>query len=250
MHESWFSGFFQGTTLDVWKDAMTPETTADEAAFIANNLSTSDGAKLLDVPCGNGRLSLMLAEMGFKPTGIDSSEQFIVEARNNAVTSGIEADQFQLGDMRELPWNNEFAGAFCFGNSFGFFDSVESLKFLRAVNKSLVSGSRFILDTLMVAESFLTNGGQREWQLVGDRYMLVQNDYDCQRSIVQSTYTYFDKAGTGMHTAVAYYHIFTSGQICSMLAEAGFNVVNLFGSIDEEPFQLGSPRLLAVAEKR
>lgn len=42
---------------------------------------------------------------------------------------------------------------------------------------------------------------------------------------------------------------FTSGEIIQMLEISGLEVVDLFESIDQEPYQLGFPRLLLVTEK-
>jgi 2-polyprenyl-3-methyl-5-hydroxy-6-metoxy-1,4-benzoquinol methylase len=249
MNERWFTGFFQGLTLDVWKEAMTAETTADEAAFVANNLGVQEGDSLLDVPCGNGRLSLMLADMGFRVNGIDTSQEWIDEARENAKSANLDKIDFSVGDMRDLPWNEEFDGALCMGNSFGFFDKGATAKFLASVQKALKPGARFIIDSLMVAETFLTNAGQREWQRLGDIYMLVENIFDCRRSVVESTYTYIDSKRSLHQTSTAYYHVFTCGQVCSMLDEAGFEVLDLFSSVDEEPYDVGSPRLLLVARR-
>lgn len=244
--DDWTKTFFQGLTLDVWKGAMTSETTVDEATFLANNLHVEEGALLLDIPCGNGRLSLLLTEMGFKTTGVDTSEDFIRDAK--AAAQGT-TSTFVHGDMRRIDWNQVFDGAFCLGNSFGFYDEVESLEFICKVASSLKPGGHFVLDTLMVAEAFLTNGSEREWQKIDDTVMLVENKYDCRKSIVESTYTYI-RPDKPTQTSTAFYHVFTSGQICSMLHTAGFEVVDLFGSVDDDPFELGSERLLAVAKLR
>jgi 2-polyprenyl-3-methyl-5-hydroxy-6-metoxy-1,4-benzoquinol methylase len=250
MNERWFTGFFQGLTLDVWKEAMTAETTADEAAFIANNLDIKEGDALLDIPCGNGRLSLMLADMGFRVSGIDSSQEWIAEATKKAKSDNLAHIDFTVGDMRDLSWHQEFDGALCMGNSFGFFDKTETARFLASVQKALKPGARFVIDSLMVAETFLTNAGQREWQKLGDIYMLVENVFDCRRSVVESTYTYIDSKRSLHQTSIAYYHVFTCGQVCGMLDDAGFEVLDLFSSVDEEPYEVGSQRLLLVARKK
>ena len=65
-------------------------------------------ARLLDVPCGTGRLSLHLALRGFKAIGLDISMQMISQARR-------EVEQFHLrdkiaftsGDAEALPYHND-----------------------------------------------------------------------------------------------------------------------------------------------
>ena len=43
--------------LDLWRRAIPPEHTSAEADFLIQNLKCEPGARVLDVPCGNGRLT-------------------------------------------------------------------------------------------------------------------------------------------------------------------------------------------------
>ncbi len=54
-------------------------------------------------------------------TGVDYSEEFLSEARSNAVKKKLTI-VYQHREMRDLPWPAQFDGAFCFGNSFGYLD--------------------------------------------------------------------------------------------------------------------------------
>src|SRR5262245_45272622 len=78
---NWFENFFHGVALDLWRKAIPSEHTKAEADFLIDALKCDAGAHLLDVPCGNGRLSSELAGRGFCVTGLDISEEFIEEAR-------------------------------------------------------------------------------------------------------------------------------------------------------------------------
>jgi len=39
--------------------------------------------------------------------------------------------------MRDLPWEREFDGACCCGNSFGYMDAVGAEQFIRSVHRTL-----------------------------------------------------------------------------------------------------------------
>src|SRR5689334_12128655 len=97
---NWFEDFFYGLALDLWRKAVPPEHTKAEADFIAEALQCYAGAHLLDVPCGNGRLSFELAGRGYRVTGIDISKEFINEAQQRIATQSG-AVEFHLGDMRK-----------------------------------------------------------------------------------------------------------------------------------------------------
>ena len=117
MKTNWWEDFFHGVALDFWRAAISDEQTQAEAEFINNQLQLPVGAKLLDVPCGNGRLSIELGALGFELTGVDIATEFVEEAKRNSQARGVSND-WHNSDMRDLQWSNEFDGAFCFGNSF------------------------------------------------------------------------------------------------------------------------------------
>src|SRR5258705_25766 len=116
--ENWWESFFHGVALDFWRAAIPAELTRAEADFIAKQLQLTNSAKVLDVPCGNGRLSIELAQRGFALTGVDIATEFMDEANSNSTQIGVNVD-WHTQDMRHLPWPTNFDGAFCFGNSIG-----------------------------------------------------------------------------------------------------------------------------------
>ena len=67
----WWEHFFEGLPVKLWLEALSQEHTESEADAIARWLNVPPGADLLDVPCGGGRLSLALAERGYRLTGVD-----------------------------------------------------------------------------------------------------------------------------------------------------------------------------------
>ena len=57
--------------------------------------------------------------------------------------------------MRDLPWPQRFDGVFCFGNSFAYLDDQGNADYLANVARALKPSGRFVLETGIVAESFL-----------------------------------------------------------------------------------------------
>lgn len=193
-NSDWYRDFFAGATLDLWRRAKAPSVTEDETDFLLEKLSVPFGGRLLDVPCGNGRLSNPLSLHGYRVTGIDLCAEFIQEATVTAKSSHLidsndyAMPEFIVGDMRQLMVLEEFDGAYCMGNSFGYFDRIGTKRFLSSLGACLKSKARFVLDSSMIAEAFLVNGAEREWLQIGDMYMLVENHYDCARSVVENLY--------------------------------------------------------------
>ena len=262
----WHTGFFAGAALDAWRHATSPEQTEEEVDFLEDVFAVPAGATLLDVPCGNGRLTLPLAARGYHMVGVDNAHDFIEEGREAALT-GFEDSKvgekhhiaFVEGDMRNLakiipPLDNieaRFDGAFCLGNSFGYFDRANTMSALNAVSAVLKPGAKFVIDSQMVAECFLVNGGTREWVEVGSPpnqiKMLIENKYDCRHNLLDTEYTFISN-GTEERRQAKHW-IYSVGELCVMLEQAEFEVVSLFANLDGDEFQLGDEKLILVARK-
>jgi len=85
----------------------TPETNLKQADFVIHTLNLDNGAKILDLCCGYGRISNRLSEKGFKVTGLGRSEGFLEIARDEAQKQNIDVE-YVKGDMRFLPCKNDF----------------------------------------------------------------------------------------------------------------------------------------------
>jgi ubiquinone/menaquinone biosynthesis C-methylase UbiE len=242
---NWYETFFHGVTLDLWRRAIPPEQTTAEAEFLIQSLNSAPGAHVLDVPCGNGRLTFELANRGYRVTGVDIAEEFIEEARSRArdVSASIE---FILGDMRNIEGPGVYDGAFCFGNSFGFLEYADMEKFLAGVARSLKPGARFVVNTAMAAESVLPDFEEQSCHEMGDIIMTIKERYVAEESCVDSEYIFERNGETDSRKAKHW--IYTAAEIRRMLERAGFEILNCFGSLKREPYKLGSQELFVVSE--
>jgi len=247
MQTNWWQDFFHGVALDFWRAVMSEEQTRADADFIQKQLQPSAGAKLLDVPCGNGRLSIELARRGFLMTGVDIASEFIAEARMKSSVGGV-AVSLHERDMRNLPWTNEFDGAFCFGNSFGYLDDDENAEFLNAVSRSLKSGARFIVDAPAIAECILTNFQLNHSIEIADITVSIAHRYDHEQGRMFNDFT-FTRNGVEDKRPSSQ-RIYTYLELTKLLREAGLEIVAAYASLAEDPFKVGAHRLLQVAEKR
>lgn len=243
MHASpdWYRSFFSGLVVEGWLGAMPPEHTAREVEFIRSQLDVAPPARLLDVPCGGGRHSILLATAGFQMTSVDLSTDFLHAARN--ANPNID---WQQRDMTDLPWTGEFDGAFCFGNSFGYLSDAENQCFLNAVAKTLKPGARFVLDYPVCLESLAscwmpTSSGQ-----LGGMQWDRNGIYDPRsgRIFVEHRITKGEQTECKVMSQRAY----TCRQVWERLASAGFSDVQIFSGIRGETFTLGSKGFIAAAQ--
>jgi SAM-dependent methyltransferase len=244
----WWDGFFDGLMADFWRAVIPPEATASEAAFLEKALRLASGSRVLDVPCGHGRHALELARRGYRVSGVDLSADLLGAARSASAREGLPVE-WVPGDMRNLPqaWSGTFDGAYCAGNAFGYFDDAGNQAFLAAVARALRPGGRFVLESGWVAESLLPQFRDRLDMKAGGIRFQAENRYDPVSGYVENVFT----ASRGGETTSrpARHRLYTCRQLLEMLASAGFEAFELFGSPAGEPFALGSPRLLAVATR-
>ena len=267
---NWYETFFHGVTLDLWRKAIPQSQTDAEAEFLAAHLNCQSGAHVLDVPCGNGRLSFELAQRGFRVTGVDISEEFIEEARGvatNLINSSARADgtdngvhpsgasmgdtpvpQFILADMRDLDRETVYDGAYCFGNSFAFLGHAETENFLQALARTLKPGARFIIHTGMAAESVIPDFEEQSCHELGDLSITIKERYNAAESCIDSEYIFHRDGQTESRLAREW--IYTVGEMRRMLERAGFSILDLYCSLKCEPYKLGSQELFIVSEAR
>jgi SAM-dependent methyltransferase len=215
----WWKSFFEGVAVSMWLQALPPEHTEREADTIERVLDVGPGAEILDVPCGGGRLSLALADRGYRVTGVDWSPEFVAHARS---CPGSDRVTWEQRDMRDLPWRRRFDGAFCAGNSFGYLDDEGNAAFLQAVHAALKPGARFVLETPMVLENLLGHLNDRPWWKVGDVYLLVANEYDHTRSRLDIEYTFITNGR--VETRRGSHRAYTFRALVELIEAAGFAV--------------------------
>jgi SAM-dependent methyltransferase len=189
-------------------------------------------------------ISTELARRGYRVTGVDISEDFLSAARRSAGDEGL-AVAWRQSDMRDLPWREDFDGAFCGGSSFGFLGDAGDLDFVRAVARTLKPGARFSIDAVKAAEVIAPHFREHHGMDVKDIRFEAENLYDKAAGWMESRYTI--TRGEVSETRLARHRIYTCREVEAMLEEAGFEGIQGLGSLSGESFGPGSNRLIFVA---
>lgn len=234
--------------LAVFRQGKSPEQTRREADYIEMLLGLSAPSHLLDVPCGGGRLAVELAGRGHRVTGVDNDAALLAGARRNAAARSLDAlVRLEQRDMRDLPWREAFDGAYCFWESFGFFDDEGNRAFLSAVAAALKPGAKFVFDT-HVAETMLPHLGQRPWERVGDDLLVLEErDYDPATAVLTRRLIIVGQGRTA--TVAIPMRLYTCRELLTLLAAAGFAACDGYSWLSLVPFMMGAPRLLMVATR-
>lgn len=178
-------------------------------------------------------------------TGVDLALPLLEDARLKAAERNLEIT-WEHRDMRDLPWTHTFDGAICFGESFGFFDDCNNLKFVEAIFKTLKPGGKFFLDVL-AAEVLFPRFQERSWHTAGDILVVSESKYDHVEGRVNTTWTIVQNGR--LETKSSSMHIYTYHELHNLLRKTGFCRVESYGSLEGDSFTLGSRRLYLVAMK-
>lgn len=104
------------------------------------------GARILDLACGTGTISLALARQGFDVTGLDLSRPMLGIAEEKAQEAGLTIDWVQ-GDMRQFLLSPPFDAVLCLYDSLNHLLSEQDLKeAFESVKQNLAPGGLFLFD--------------------------------------------------------------------------------------------------------
>lgn len=143
----WYRHFFDGLYAEVLPKTFDGPRTLRQARTVKRLLRVRRGQRVLDIPCGQGRLTIPLAVMGLRMTGVDLTALYIRCARRQGKRAGLDVHFLQC-DMREIDFDGEFHAAFNWFGSFGYFSDADNLAFTRRVLRALRPGGRFLVEGL------------------------------------------------------------------------------------------------------
>ena len=242
----WWQSFFSDVVVDMWMQAVPESHTRAEVDFIRTMLRVAPAAAILDGPCGGGRHAIPLAAAGYRMTGVDVSPDFLCVARKLAEQQNL-AVRWVESSMAKIPFIEEFDGAMCFGNSFGYDDDDGNRAFLAAIFRSLKPGSRLVLDYPTVLECRVPRFQARNWMKTGDVYFLEDEYYNPVTGRIDTEYTFIQNGSIAKRKAT--HRTYTFRQISEILTDTGFIDLEAYGTLAGEPFRLGSECCYLVITK-
>ena len=244
--KEWWQDFFLRTYHRVQRGQFPEETNRKQADLIEQVLELQPGARVLDVPCGPGRLALVLAERGYAVTGVDFNPHALKDAARESKQRSLEISWVRR-DMRRLPWRKVFDGAFCFFGSFGYFDECGNLAFLKAAAQALKPGGHLLVEGHCL-ETLLPKFQPSRWGRINKAIVLEEQTFDLARSRVESDWSFIlGKQRYAHHLSM---RIYSYHELCGLFEEAGFRNMHGFDTRTGKPFSMGSGRLTLVGVRR
>ena len=213
--------------------------------------------RALDICCGMGRITLELARRGFAATWVDITAPLLEPAQDDASYENLEIE-YLLADVRSFIRPGFFDTAVNLYISFGYFeDPADDLLVARNVFESLKPGGSFIIETLgkEIAVRDFTRGEWFEragytvlteyevvdsWAGLKNRWILIGNSSPGEKAAV--TPPRIEKTFTQ--------RLYAATELRSLLFQAGFSTVEIYGAWDERPYDQNAQALIAVGRKK
>ncbi len=203
------------------------------------------GMAVLDLCCGPGRHSLALARRGMAVTGVDRTRAYLQRARRKAVRAGLQVE-FVEQDMREPLGEARFDVAINMFTSFGYFEAPsDDLRVAAHLLRALKPGGVLLMD--IVGKEIVARRWQpRDWTELADGSLLLQARRVSQGwGWVDNTWT-FIRDGVREDYTVGH-RLYAATELAGLLKSVGFSKVQVFGSLDGDPYDELAKRLVLVA---
>ncbi len=134
-----------------------------EKQAVLSALGPLEDKRVLEVACGTGRFTVMMAQQGANITGLDISGAMLAQGRNKAKAAGVDDNvEFMRGDAARLPFPDDYFDAVFAMRFFHLADRpVTFLRELRRVSKGQVFFDTFNLEsTRVLYNRFLPMGSR------------------------------------------------------------------------------------------
>ena len=214
------------------------------ADLIERTVRPASGATILDVGCGRGRHSRILAARGYAVTGVDLSERALATARRRAEEEGLDV-RFQQADMRDLPFEAAFDGVVNLFTTFGYFEEEEDhARAIREMAQALKPNGWLVQDFLNApyALAHLVSKDEREV----DGIRIAQRRWEEEGRLNKEITL---RRNGDAHTFTESVRLLTLADFERMYHMAGLGLDARFGDYDGGAHTPTSPRLILVARK-
>ncbi|MEL6624324.1 MAG: class I SAM-dependent methyltransferase [Bacteroidota bacterium] len=222
--------------------------------FYQKWLPQDKNAHILELCCGTGRLTLPIAQAGYRITGVDYTPSMLEQANAKASAAGLSIP-FIEADMRTFDLPEQYDLIFIpFNSIHHLYHNEDLFQTLRAVKKHLKEGGLFLLDCFNPNISYIVEGKKRLQEVTnyttedGREVMLKQQmRYDSPTQINRIEWHYFID---GVFDSIQNLdmRMFYPQELDAYLTWSGFQILHKFGNFEEAAFDDDSDKQIFVCQ--
>lgn len=206
---------------------------------------------VLELACGTGSLTRLLAQAGYEMIAADISPEMLSVAREKCADVPC-LPIFLCQDMRELDLYGDIDAAVCCLDSVNYLTGLRDLKkAFRRVALFLRPGGLFLFD-VKTPLAFREMGGLSSVQQVGEAFCAWQYGYDAKSGAAQHQVDIFLPDGQGRYLRSTEFHeqrAYSRLQLEQALVQAGLTPVAVCASPEGSKAGPNARRLYFAAQK-
>ncbi|MEO0067729.1 MAG: class I SAM-dependent methyltransferase [candidate division WOR-3 bacterium] len=207
---------------------------------------------ILDLACGTGIPTVILAEQGFRVIGVDRSKEMLAILLDKKGDLPIEV---LCADIRDFTLDQPVDAAICLYDSINYLLTEQDLeRCFHCVAKALVPSGLFVFDMNTVY------GLERHWgtrtvtRETPELVSIWQSRYDHETRISQLHLVFWEKMADGSlgekHEEVHEERAYTQKEVRQALKSAGFDEIHFYHHGGFLPVGPLTTRMMVVAKKR
>lgn len=240
--KEWFAEWFDSKYYHIlYKNRNYQEAEAFLSQLI-NFLNPQLSDKIIDLACGKGRHSIYLNKLGYDVTGVDLSSNSIKDASVFA----NEKLKFEIADLRNLPFENEFDIGLNLFTSFGYFDSdVVNMNVFSQFNKILKPNGIILIDFLNASKIHTQTNCLEAKEIEGINFQIHKK---IENKRVIKTIEFTDNGKKNFYSESV--QLLELSDFEKLVDQSSFKMLHVFGNYNLDPFNKeNSDRLIIVAQK-
>ena len=214
-----------------------------------------DGIKdglVLELGCGTGTVTEMLAGAGYDMIGIDNSEEMLAEAMEKRAESGHDI-LYLLQDMQDFELYGTVRAVVSVCDSMNYVTEPEDLEYVFAlVNNYLDPGGLFIFDMNTVYKYQEMIGDSTIAENREEGSFIWENTYDEESGINEYALTLFLPDTDGRYEKVEevhYQRAYPLEQIKTLLQSSGLKLLAVYDAYTRDAPRADSGRLTFIAKE-
>ena len=209
-----------------------------------------DGIKdglVLELGCGTGTVTEMLADAGYDMIGIDNSEEMLAEAMEKRAESGHDI-LYLLQDMQDFELYGTVRAVVSVCDSMNYVTEPEDLEYVFAlVNNYLDPGGLFIFDMNTIHKYRDVIGDRTIAEDREDGSFIWENSYDSENALNVYELALFLPREDGLYEHVQ--KAYSIEEVKVMIAKAGMELVAVYDAYTHTPGDENCERLTFIARE-
>ena len=244
-----YTGFAE--VYDVFQDNVPYEEWCAYVTGLLAEYGVSDGL-ILDMGCGTGSLTELLAKAGYDMIGIDNSGEMLQIAMNKSRDSGLDILYLQQ-DMREFELYGTVRAVICVCDSLNYILEPEELgQVFSLVNNYLDPGGIFICDMNTLYKYRQVLGDSVICETREEECFIWENYFDEESRINEYAMNFFVRQENGLYERIEEFHYqkaYETDQIKELIRTSGLELLAVYGENTKEEPEPDCERVYFVARE-